>query len=62
MYFLPESVAAIHRVREAREAGVSVFLTMDAGPNVKLLFLADQEAAVLRWFPGVDILAPFAAA
>ena len=58
LYFLPESVAVIHRVQEARAAGVPMYLTMDAGPNVKLLFLSEAESAVRRVFPEVDVIQP----
>lgn len=60
LYWLPESVAAIRRVMDAREAGVPVYLTMDAGPNVKLLFPVDAESAVREWFPALDVINPFA--
>jgi diphosphomevalonate decarboxylase len=33
---------------------------MDAGPNVKLLFEAKDEADVRALFPGVQVVAPFA--
>jgi diphosphomevalonate decarboxylase len=33
-YWLPETVAVLRMVRACREEGLSVFLTMDAGPNV----------------------------
>jgi len=59
IYWQPESVAALHRVRELRESGLEVYVTMDAGPNVKLLFLADTEAQLLQEFPSLQIVAPF---
>ena len=62
IYWLPESVAAIHRVHALRESGVEVYFTMDAGPNVKLLFTADAEPAVANAFPAVKIIRPFAKA
>ncbi|MDR0994562.1 MAG: diphosphomevalonate decarboxylase [Verrucomicrobiota bacterium] len=59
VYALPETVAAIRRVWAAREAGIGVWFTMDAGPNVKLLFLAEEEERVRGVFPDVDVVAPF---
>ncbi|MDD4735146.1 MAG: diphosphomevalonate decarboxylase [Kiritimatiellae bacterium] len=59
MYWLPESVQAIHGVHALRESGVPVYFTMDAGPNVKLIFTAAHESAVRSAFPEVRIIAPF---
>ncbi|MEM7495163.1 MAG: diphosphomevalonate decarboxylase, partial [Myxococcota bacterium] len=38
LYWLPQSVGIMHQVWQARADGVPVYWTMDAGPNVKLLF------------------------
>lgn len=62
LYWQPESVAAMHRVWELRSQGVPIYLTMDAGPNLKILFLNEHEKAVRDAFPellGHDIVAPF---
>ncbi|WP_286237424.1 diphosphomevalonate decarboxylase [Neptuniibacter halophilus] len=62
LYWQPESVAAMHRVWELRSLGVEVYLTMDAGPNLKLLYQTADEAAVLDAFPelsDLDLVAPF---
>ena len=59
IYWLPESIAAIHRVHALRADGVPVYFTMDAGPNVKLLFTAAAEAAVTSAFPEVRVIHPF---
>ncbi|MCP4596951.1 diphosphomevalonate decarboxylase [Neptuniibacter sp.] len=62
LYWQPESVAAMHRVWELRALGVPVYLTMDAGPNLKLLFHSEYEAQVRNAFPellDLDIVAPF---
>ena len=60
MYWLPESLAAIHQVRALREDGVPVYFTMDAGPNLKLLFLKKETPAVRGAFRGLKVIAPFA--
>lgn len=60
MYFQPESVAMMQRVWQLRADGLAVYFTMDAGPNLKLLFTADKEAAVKEQFPGLQVVAPFA--
>ena len=59
VYALPETVAAMRTVWAAREAGLPLWFTMDAGPNVKLLFEARDEARVREAFPGVEVVAPF---
>lgn len=62
LYWQPESVAAMHRVWELRASGVPIYLTMDAGPNLKLLFTAEFEVQVRQAFPelvDVDVVAPF---
>ena len=61
LFWLPESVAVMHRVWALREAGLPLFFTMDAGPNVKLLFQAADAAAVQEHFPGVELVTPFGA-
>ncbi|HMP74295.1 MAG TPA: diphosphomevalonate decarboxylase [Kiritimatiellia bacterium] len=58
LYWLPESVAAIHQVHGLRREGIPVFLTMDAGPNVKVLFEEKTGEALKRAFPGLECIAP----
>jgi len=36
-YFLPETVAIMHKIWKLRAEGLSVFFTEDAGPNIKIL-------------------------
>ncbi len=59
VYWQPESVAAMHEVWRAREAGIDVYFTMDAGPNIKLLFTDRDEEAVLTCFPALNIVDPW---
>jgi len=59
LYWTPETVAAIHAVQRLRATGTPVWFTMDAGPNLKLLFEASHAGAVRNAFPSVKILAPF---
>lgn len=59
-YWLAESVETMHRVWQLRAQGIEVYFTMDAGPNVKLIFLDQQLAAVLRVFPQMQVVEPFA--
>lgn len=59
VYALPETVAAMRTIWAARAAGLALWFTMDAGPNVKLLFEARDEASIRALFPGVEVVAPF---
>ncbi len=62
LYWQAESIVAMQRVWALRERGSAVYFTMDAGPNIKLLFLRADEAAVKAAFPAVEVVAPFAKA
>jgi diphosphomevalonate decarboxylase len=48
MYWQPITLAAIHTVGKAREEGVPGFVTMDAGPHVKVLTTAEHADAIAR--------------
>lgn len=54
-YSLPETIAAMQRVWKARDEGLSLFFTQDAGPNLKLLFLEASIPQVKEVFPEVEI-------
>ncbi|QBG47450.1 diphosphomevalonate decarboxylase [Verrucomicrobia bacterium S94] len=59
IYLQPESLEIIHRVQRLRGEGLELFLTIDAGPNIKLLFQASSEADVVSAFPGIQVVRPF---
>lgn len=59
LYWQPESVAAMQQVWQLREQGLDLYFTMDAGPNLKLLFQARDRDAVEQAFPGLEVVAPF---
>lgn len=57
MYWNDATVRVMREVQAMRERGVPVFFTIDAGPNVKVLYLPDDEAIVekaLHQIPGVQ--------
>lgn len=59
-YWLPASREAMHRIIELRQTdGVPAWFTMDAGPNLKLLFEAGSEAVLREAFPDLEVVAPF---
>jgi diphosphomevalonate decarboxylase len=54
LYWQPASVAALATVRRLREEGVQVCPTMDAGPHVKAICLADDAERVERALAATD--------
>ena len=58
-YWKPQSVSLMHKVWAAREEGLELYFTMDAGPNLKLLFLKENQTAVKKLFPKVQVVKPF---
>ncbi|WP_100013339.1 diphosphomevalonate decarboxylase [Lentibacillus sediminis] len=55
-YWHDTTMAVMQKVREMRAAGIPAYFTIDAGPNVKVLYLPEQEKQVeetLRSIPGV---------
>jgi len=48
IYWNPQTLAVTSRVRELRASGAFAYFTMDAGPHVKVLTLADQAERVRR--------------
>ncbi|HOW97176.1 MAG TPA: diphosphomevalonate decarboxylase, partial [Kiritimatiellia bacterium] len=59
IYWKPESLAVMKRVAELRAQGLAVYFTMDAGPNLKLLFERKDEFALGAKFSGLQVVAPF---
>lgn len=55
-YFEMETEAIISRVQELRKEGLSLYLTIDAGPNVKLLYLNKDEEKVKTEFPDMRVV------
>lgn len=59
LYWQPESVSIMHKVWQLRANNIPVYFTMDAGPNVKLLFLQKNQAAIAGNFDPLTIIKPF---
>jgi len=59
IYLQPASIEMIHKVQLLRADGLEVYLTIDAGPNIKLLFLEENEDVVADSFPGLKTINPF---
>ena len=58
-YWKPQSLTMMQRVWAARETGLELYFTMDAGPNIKLLFQRQEQAEVKRLFPKVQVVSPW---
>ncbi len=59
VYWQPESLVNMHQVWKLRQLGVPVYLTMDAGPNLKLLFLEQNQPTLQEVFSQLQVVAPF---
>jgi diphosphomevalonate decarboxylase len=53
IYWLPETTAHLHTLHRLRREGLPVYATLDAGPNLKLLHLAEHTPALDTCFPGL---------
>ncbi|MBA3660129.1 MAG: diphosphomevalonate decarboxylase [Gammaproteobacteria bacterium] len=58
-YFLPETIAAMHKIWQLRKGGLPLYFTEDAGPNLKLLFLDKDKDTVVESFPEVEVIQLF---
>ena len=59
VYWQPESLLQMQKVWQLREQGLPIYLTMDAGPNLKLLFESQHQADVQAAFPEMQVIIPF---
>lgn len=59
-YWLPETLAGLQKLWQARAEGLACWATLDAGPNIKLIFAEETSEQVQALFPEVQIIAPFA--
>jgi len=59
VYCLPETLEAMQAVRALRAEGCEVYFTMDAGPNLKLLFRKHDLRCVVKGFTDLQVVAPF---
>lgn len=59
VYWQPESLATMQRIWKLRQEGLALYFTMDAGPNLKLLFQQADLDTVMRYFPDMEVIQPF---
>ena len=55
-YFEPETEAIISKVQNLRREGLPLYLTIDAGPNVKLLFQEKDTHTIKTEFPDMRVI------
>lgn len=53
LYWLPDTVRELHHIWQLRKSGLELYCTMDAGPNLKLLYKTADRAAVQQAFPHI---------
>ena len=58
-YFLPETREALETLKGLQNDGVVIGATMDAGPQVKLVFHEKDTDLVSSSFPTVKVMAPY---
>lgn len=59
LYTEAKTITVMHEIWRARQAGLPLYFTQDAGPNLKLLFLEKDIENIRRRFPALIIIAPF---
>ena len=62
IYWTPDTLALIHRIHALRNDGLPVYLTMDAGPNIKVLYESMHAKQLKTEFPSLIDVAPFGTA
>lgn len=55
LYWQPETLNAIRKVSDLRKQGIEVYCTIDAGPNLILLFEEKNKRRVEQLFIGIEI-------
>jgi len=58
-YWTSETISVMHKVWELRKEAVSVYFSIDAGPNVKLIFEKEFEERLVAEFPEMQVVSPF---
>lgn len=58
-YANAHTIHSMEKVWELRKKGLSVYFTQDAGPHLKLLFLAESAQQVCASFPELTLVNPF---
>ncbi|MBA5724369.1 diphosphomevalonate decarboxylase [Candidatus Liberibacter sp.] len=59
LYWQEETLTNMKNIWKAREKSIPVYFTLDAGPNLKLLFTQETEEIIKKTFPDITIINPF---
>lgn len=59
-YLIPETWEKLHTLWNARGEGLQAYATMDAGPNVKIIFEEPDTSDIQQLFPHCQVINPFA--
>ncbi len=54
LYWLPETVEYMKKIWKIRHKGIHLYFTIDAGPNIKLIYEKTDEKLVREHFPGIE--------
>ncbi|MCL5261504.1 MAG: diphosphomevalonate decarboxylase [Gammaproteobacteria bacterium] len=58
-YSIPETQKAKDKIFALRKKDISVYFTQDAGPNLQLLFLQQDQEKIISAFPNLELIEPF---
>ncbi|KGB27703.1 diphosphomevalonate decarboxylase, partial [Candidatus Liberibacter solanacearum] len=58
LYWQEETIKGMQRVWNARQKSIPIYFTLDAGPNLKLLFTHDKEEIIKENFPEIMVINP----
>ncbi|MBY7649961.1 MAG: diphosphomevalonate decarboxylase [Candidatus Liberibacter europaeus] len=58
LYWQEKTITDMKRIWQAREESIPVYFTLDAGPNLKLLFTKNTEYLIKKKFPEIMIINP----
>ena len=59
-YDLDKTQDLKNKIKILRAEGLNIYFTQDAGPNIKLLFLEKDINEILKIYPDLQIIKPFA--
>ncbi|MEG8098831.1 diphosphomevalonate decarboxylase [Candidatus Liberibacter brunswickensis] len=58
LYWQEETIQGMNRVWDARKQSIPMYFTIDAGPNLKLIFNHKTEKTIKKLFPEITVINP----
>lgn len=55
-YYIEDTLSTIKKIWLSRKEGLDIYFTMDAGPNIKVLFLKKDRNVVTSLFPSMTVV------